>query len=216
MRPRVLIADDHAPTLADIRSAIVADGRLDICAEASDAAEAIRLAADTDPDVCLIDLRMPGGGLGAIRQIASCHPSKPVVVLTASERDADLFAALRQGATGYLRKDMPFGDIADYLVEALNGAAAMPGPLMARVIEQFRDAGPRVRVPDEAKALDLTAREWQVLDLLAADSTTNQIADRLGIQPSSVRVNIHAVVRKLGAVDRDDAVRRYRDMARDV
>ncbi len=215
MTPRLLIAD-HEPTLTEIRDAITRDGRLDVCAEAADAGEAIRLALETHPDVCLLDLMMPGGGLGAIREISTRLPATPVVVLTASEREADLFAALRQGAMGFLRKDMSFDKLPDALLSALRGEAAISRAMMARVIDQFREAGPRARLVDETSDAKLTGREWQVIGMLADGATTAEIGRRLGIQPSSVRVNIHAIVRKLDAEDRDDAVARYNALADDM
>ena len=103
---RVLIADDHAPTRDDVRRALEGDQRFDICASAADAAEAVQSAVRERPDVCLLDVRMPGSGLAAAWEIAARLPQAKIVMLTVSDEDTDLFAALRAGAHGYLLKTM--------------------------------------------------------------------------------------------------------------
>ena len=102
---RVLIADDHAPTRGDVRRALT-DGGLVVCAEASDAARAVQQALETRPDICLLDVRMPGGGVAAAWEIAARLPTTKVVMLTVSDEDGDLFRALRAGAVSYLVKDI--------------------------------------------------------------------------------------------------------------
>jgi two-component system, NarL family, nitrate/nitrite response regulator NarL len=97
---RVLIADDHAPTREDIRRVLDRDERFEVCAEAADAAEAVQAALRERPDVCLLDLSMPGGGLAALWEIASRLPEAKIVVLTVSDNDASLFAALRAACRG--------------------------------------------------------------------------------------------------------------------
>ena len=104
---RVLIADDHAPTRDDVRRALT-DGGLVVCAEAADAARAVQQALETRPDICLLDVRMPGGGVAAAWEIAARLPTTKVVMLTVSDEDGDLFRALRAGAVSYLVKDIDF------------------------------------------------------------------------------------------------------------
>ena len=104
---RVLIADDHAPTREDVRRALT-DGGLVVCAEAADAARAVQQALETRPDICLLDVRMPGGGVAAAWEIAARLPTTKVVMLTVSDEDGDLFRALRAGAVSYLVKDIDF------------------------------------------------------------------------------------------------------------
>ena len=103
---RALIADDHVPTRHDIRRALCSDARFEVCAEAANAAEAIHAALYQKPDICLLDLRMPGGGLATIWEIRARLPQMKIVVLTVSEDDTDLFGALRSGVDGYLLKTM--------------------------------------------------------------------------------------------------------------
>ena len=102
---RVLIADDHAPTRDDVRRALT-EGGLSVCAEAADAAHAVQLALETKPDICLLDIRMAGGGVAAAWEIAARLPTTKIVMLTVSDDDGSLFAALRAGAVGYLIKDI--------------------------------------------------------------------------------------------------------------
>ena len=208
---RVLIADDHAPTRDDIRRALNGDARFEICAEAADAAGAIQAALREKPDICLLDLRMPGGGLATVWEIAARLPEVKIVVLTVSDADADLFAALRYGVDGYLLKTMNLNRLPDELKGVCSGEAAMQRALVARVLEQFRQREPRWRQPAGAgPAQRLTSREWEVLDLLAQGRSTAEIAERLVLSPSAVRVHVASIVRKLGVPGRAAAVDLFR------
>jgi two-component system NarL family response regulator len=204
---RVLIADDHAPTRDDIRRALNGDARFEVCAEAADAAGAVQAALREKPDVCLIDLRMPGGGLATLWELTARLPGTKMVVLTVSDDDADLFAALRCGADGYLLKTMNLDRLPDALSGVCAGEAAMQRALVARVLEQFRRREPRWRQPVGAgPAKRLTSREWEVLELLAQGRSTAEIAGRLVLSSSAVRVHITSIVRKLGVPGRAAAV----------
>ncbi len=208
---RVLIADDHAPTRDDIRRALNGDARFEICAEAADAAGAIQAALREKPDICLLDLRMPGGGLATAWEIASRLPEAKIVVLTVSDDDADLFVALRYGVDGYLLKTMNLDRLPDALNGVCSGEAAMQRALVARVLEQFHQRGPRWRQPaGTGPTQRLTSREWEVLELLAQGRSTAEIARRLVLSPSAVRVHIASIVRKLGVSGRAAAVDLFR------
>lgn len=211
---RVLIADDHPPTLAAIREALEQAPHMEVCAAATDAPSAIREAVDTRPDICLLDLMMPGGGLGAIREITSRLPTTRVVVLTVSDREDDFFAALRQGAVGFLSKDASFRELPAALEATMRGEAPIPPALVARMVEQFRGSEPRWRAIETngATTLGLTAREWQVLEYMDRGLSTAQIGEALGIAPASVRVHIHGIVKKLEAGSREEALERFRAM----
>jgi DNA-binding NarL/FixJ family response regulator len=216
MRPlRVLIADDHAPSRDDIQRALGRDERFDVCASVADAAEAIQAAVRERPDVCLLDIRMPGSGLAAAWEIAARLPQAKIVMLTVSDDDADLFAALRAGADGYLLKTMNLRRLPDALDGVHSGEAAMPRALVARVLEHFRGHEPRWRqtVADDGLGERLTSREWEVLDLLAQGLSTSGIARRLVLSDSAVRVHIAAIVRKLRVSDRAAAVELFRQRA---
>jgi DNA-binding NarL/FixJ family response regulator len=204
---RVLIADDHAPTREDVRQALT-DGGLVVCAEAADAARAVQQALETRPDICLLDVRMPGGGVAAAWEIAARLPTTKIVMLTVSDEDGDLFRALRAGAVSYLVKDIDFENLPQALREVAEGNAAIPPALVARMVMQFHSSDPRFRTTEVGTDFGprLTSREWDVLAGLAEGLSTRDIAKRLQLRPSGVRAHISAIVQKLGVADRHEAV----------
>jgi DNA-binding NarL/FixJ family response regulator len=208
---RVLLADDHAPTREDLRWALTRGG-LSVCAEASDAAHAVQLALETKPDICLLDVRMPGGGVAAAWEIAARLPTTKVVMLSVSDEDADLFSALRAGAVGYLVKDLDLRLLPRALRDVADGRAAIPRALVTRMVKQFHTNEPRFRTTAVSTDLGprLTSREWDVLAALSEGLSTREISRRLQIKPSGVRAHISALVHKLGAADRDEAVALFR------
>ena len=210
---RVLIADDHAPTRDDVRRALEGDERFDLCAEAADAVQAVQAAVRERPDVCLLDIRMPGGGLAAAWEIAARLPHVKIVMLTVSDQDRDLFTALRAGAAGYLLKTMDLSRLPDALEGVWEGEAAMHRTLVARVLESFQGREPRRRrlIGDENFAGRLTSREWEVLELLADGRSTADVARELVLSTSAVRVHIAAIVRKLDVADRQAAIKLFRN-----
>jgi DNA-binding NarL/FixJ family response regulator len=211
---RVLLADDHEPTRKDVRAALEADDGIEICAEASDAPGAVEAALREQPDVCLLDVHMPGGGIAAVWEIAARCPATRIVMLTISSEDTDLFGALRAGADGYLLKDMASARIPFALRDVLDGRAALPRALTARILEEFRDTAPRWRSVDLGNSAErLTSREWEVVALLRRGMTTRQIAKRLVLTPATVRTHVAAAVRKLGVPDRESLLN---ELDRDV
>jgi len=212
---QVLIADDHAPSREDVQRALERDQRFSVCASVADAAAAIQAARRERPDVCLLDIRMPGDGLAAAWEIAARLPRAKIVMLTVSDDDADLFAALRAGADGYLLKTMNLRRLPDALEGVLSGEAAIPRTLVAHIVEQFRGHEPRWRQPvaDRGLGQRLTSREWEILALLAQQQSTSDIAQRLMLSASAVRVHICAIVRKLGVSDRAEAIDMFRARA---
>ena len=210
---RILVADDHAPTRDDIRRTLDADTRFEVCAEVADAAGAVQAALCEGPDVCLLDLRMPGGGLPTVWEIGARLPETKIVILTVSDDEADLFAAIRAGIDGYLLKTMNFCRLPDALYGVCSGEAAMQRTLVARMLEHFRRREPRWRQPlggDRSPPWRLTSREWQVLELLAQGRSTAEIAERLVLSSSAVRVHVASIVRKLGVPNRAAAVELFR------
>jgi DNA-binding NarL/FixJ family response regulator len=208
---RVLLADDHAPTREDLRWALT-QGGVSVCAEASDAAHAVQLALETQPDICLLDVRMPGSGVAAAWEIAARLPTTKVVMLSVSDEDTDLFSALRAGAVGYLVKDLDLRRLPRALRDVADGKAAIPRALVTRMVKQFHTNEPRFRTTAVSTDLGprLTSREWDVLAALSEGLSTREISRRLQIKPSGVRAHISALVHKLGAADRDEAVALFR------
>lgn len=212
---RVLIADDHAPTREDVQRALERDTRFSICEVASDAAEAVHAAVRKQPDVCLLDVRMPGSGLAAAWEISARLPRSKIVMLTVSDADTDVFAALRAGAHGYLLKTMDLRRLPAALHGVCAGEAAMPRELVARVLERFHGREPRWRAVAAGDRIEsrLTSREWEVLELLASDRSTAEIAERLALSASAVRAHIASIVRKLNVADRAAAASLFRKHA---
>jgi DNA-binding NarL/FixJ family response regulator len=203
----VLIADDHARTRALVRAALERSGDFVVCAEAASCDAAVEEAKATRPDVCLLDINMPGSGIAAARGITTALPGTAVVMLTVSRLDEDLFDALRAGATGYLLKGMDEDSLATALRQVLNGETPLPPSLVTRLVEEFRDREERrVAVPGDIAAR-LTGREWDVLELMRTGATTEEIAARLFISATTVRSHVSSVLRKLGVADREAAVK---------
>jgi two-component system, NarL family, nitrate/nitrite response regulator NarL len=164
--PRVLLADDHFPVRANVRPTLEAEG-FEVCAETADAASAVEAALRERPDVCLLEVKLPGGGLVAAAEISGRVPNAAVVMLTASTEDSDLFTAVRAGASGYLPKDMDPEHLAPALRGVLQGEAALPPRLVARLIEDYRrlDRPRRLQIGGR-RAAELTERETEVVGLV--------------------------------------------------
>ena len=195
------------PTREDIRIALEADPRFHVCAEASDAAGAIEAAVRDRPDICLLDIRMPGGGVAATWEISARLPETKIVMLTTSEEESDLLAALRAGASSYLVKTIDPRQLPHALADVCEGRAAIPRDLVTAMIEHFRSTEPRRRALRGGELAErLTSREWEVLGLLSQGLSTAQIARRLVLSKSAVRAHITGIVRKLGVADREAAV----------
>jgi DNA-binding NarL/FixJ family response regulator len=207
----VLLADDHAPTRAGVKSALERAG-FRVVAEVADAPSAVEAAEREQPDVCLLDIHMPGNGISAAAQITQSDSDTAVVMLTVSRDDNDLFDALRAGALGYLLKDTDPDRLPHALRGVLEGEAALPRALVARVVDEFRERGRRRRLPlAKQKGVELTSREWEVLELMREDLSTAEIAERLFISQVTVRSHIAATLKKLRVPDRKAALKLLED-----
>ncbi len=203
---RVLVADDHAPVRESVRQTLEAAG-FTVCAEVANADDAIAAAVREHPDVCLLDVHMPGNGIRAVAEIASRLPDSAIVMLTVSAEAEDLFEALTAGADGYLLKDMDPTQLPTAVRAAIAGEAPMPGWLTGRLVEEFRRRGRRTNlVVSDGRTVELSRRAWDVLELLAAGLTTTDIAKRLAIDTVTVRRHISDLLHKLGVSSRAEAV----------
>ncbi|HVM21297.1 MAG TPA: response regulator transcription factor [Egibacteraceae bacterium] len=203
---RVTLADDHPPTRAGIRRALETAG-WEVCAESPDAKAAYEMAVAHRPDVVLLDIHMPGSGVAAAERISNELPDTSVVMLTVSRNDVDLFAALRAGASGYLLKDIDPDRLSPALEGVLRGEAALPRNLVARLMEEFRGRGRRRMTLPNRKAVNLTSREWEVLELMGQGLRTADIAERLQVSAVTVRTHVSSILRKLHVPDRAAAVK---------
>jgi DNA-binding NarL/FixJ family response regulator len=204
--PRVLLADDHPPTRAGVRMALERGG-IEVCAEVASAEGAVEAALRERPDVCLLDLNMPGGGASAASHITARLPQTVVLMLTVSREGEDLLESMRRGADGYLLKDMNPEKLPVVVRAALAGEAALPRELTGHLIEELRHEPHHRHPAAEPGRPELTRREWEVLDLLCDGAGTADIADRLFLSRVTVRRHVSAILRKLGASSREEAVR---------
>jgi DNA-binding NarL/FixJ family response regulator len=180
-----------------------------VCAECVDAAAAVAAARLCRPDLCLLDIRMPGSGIAAAAQIVSELPATAVVMLTVSRDDDDLFEALRAGASGYLLKDTDPRRLAFALRGVLDGEPVLSPTLVGRLMDEFRyqGAGSRRRLLKKRRGVELTEREWQVLEMLRDGLSTSEIATRLSISPVTVRRHVARTLKALRVSDREAALR---------
>jgi len=198
---RLLIADDHPVVRAGLAGLLSDEPGFEVVAEASDGDEAVRLAGATRPDVVLMDLRMPHvDGVAATARIAGGEAGDPpprVLILTTYESDDQILAAIEAGATGYLLKAAPQAEIVAGIRSVAAGQSALSPQVAVRLVERMRRPEPETV---------LTARELDVLRLVATGHSNKQIAVVLGIGESTVKTHLLKVFEKLGVADRTRAV----------
>lgn len=206
---RVLVADDHDRMRSRIAQMLREDG-LQVVGEAGTADQTVELTLATVPDVVVLDVHMPGGGIDAAEQLTRRLPQVPILMLTQSGADDDLFGAIRAGASGYLLKDLELEVLPQRIRELASGRGVLSGPVATRLLDEFR-APSRARAHrSNPLAALLSPREWEVMELLMQDHTTEEVAARLYLSPTTVRVHVSSAVRKLRVKDRDAAIARLR------
>ena len=204
----VLIADDHPVFRKGLRALLSAIPNTELVGEVTSGEEAVRLAEQLQPDVVLMDLRMPGGGgLEAIRRIVTTSPHIRILVVTMFEDDDSVFAAMRAGARGYVLKDMDDEDIGRAIVAVGNGDAIFSPAIASRMMSFFaaRPALPAALFPD------LTDSERNVLRLMAQGISNDAIAQQLGFSPKTVRNYVSNIFSKLQVADRAQAIVKARE-----
>ena len=205
---RVLIVDDHPPFRAGLRALLVTDERLVVVAEASTGAAAIAAVASSAPDVVLMDVHMPGvDGVEATRRIIDAAPHVAIVVLTMHDDDGTVFAALRAGARGYLLKGASRAELLRAIHAAAAGEALFGAAIARRMMAYFGRPAPAAAPPFP----ELTGREHQILELVAAGRSNTDIADRLGVAPKTIRNHVSTIFAKLQVRDRAEAIVRARE-----
>ena len=196
---QVLVADPYAPTRTGLRVTLAAAGFAAVTV--ASAVEALDSAVKRRPDVALIAADIDEG-MAATRRLTEASPSTAVVVITAAASEDELLAAVLAGAVGYIGKDMRVERLPAIVRAVADGEVALPRRLMRRVLDELRGRDSRQELVARRASAPLTAREWEILQLLAEDASTAVMAWRLGISDVTVRRHVSGVLGKLGVPDR--------------
>ena len=200
---RVLIADDQPLARAGFKAVLEATGGVQVVAEAQDGDQAVELARRHDPDVVLMDVRMPGtDGIEATRRM----PNQKILILTTFGLDDYIIEALRAGASGFLLKDAPVEELVRAVRTVAAGDAQLSPAVTKRLLEQVARRLPAAVPRDSGLLADLTERELEVLRLLAAGMSNAEIAAALVVSEPTVKSHVSSVLQKLGLRDRVQAV----------
>ncbi len=205
----ILIADDHPLFRDGIRTLLLAAPDMEIVGEAETGEEAIRLAAQLQPDVILMDIRMNGmNGIDATRHIHDASPHIAVLMVTMYDDDSSVFSAMRAGARGYVLKGARHNEIQRAIQAAAHGEAIFSPMVAARMIDFFSAIRPAKPLPIFP---ELSDREHEVLDLIAQGYKNPEIADKLVLSPKTVRNHVSNILSKLQVVDRTQAILKARE-----
>jgi DNA-binding NarL/FixJ family response regulator len=207
-RLRLLLVDDQPLFRKALASLIQAQFDMVVVGEASDGSEALEKIRALRPDLVVMDVQMPGtGGIDGVRGVRAAGFDVPIIMLTVSDEDADLFEAIRAGANGYLLKNLRPEQLFDGIRGAMRGEAPISAAVATRLLEVLRQGGPAMRPgtpePDEGNAL--TRREAEILQLVAAGLSNKEIAGRLTITEGTVKNHVHHALEKLHLTNRVQA-----------
>lgn len=205
---RILIADDNADFRRGLRDLLRAVEQFDVIAEAASGDEAVVRAAQSQPDVVLMDLNMPGvNGIEGTRRISETSPHIAVLMLSMFEDDDSVLAAMRAGARGYILKGAPRAEIVRAVEAATEGSVIFGPGVARRILERLTST----QQPPDAPFPELTPRERDILALVARGLNNNDIAAALVVSPKTVRNHVHSLYRKLQVQGRSEAIVRARD-----
>jgi DNA-binding NarL/FixJ family response regulator len=202
----VVVADGDAATRTGVRIALQADG-IDVCGEAGTARELVDSAARTEPDVCLVDVRLSGDGIAAATLICALGGGPRLIMLAADVNEQDFLAAMRIGAVGYIHKSIAPARLPAVVRGVLRGEAAIPRKFAPMLIENLhRQSLVRHRGLRDRGGVGLSSREWQVLDLLREGQSTREIATHLSISEVTVRRHVGSALKRLRVQSRAEAL----------
>ena len=209
---RVLVVDDHTLFRRGLTALLSADPRFEVVSEAADAGEAQRRAGETRPDVILLDNHLPGvRGVDALPGLREVAPGARVLMLTVSEDEGDLAAALRNGASGYLLKTVDSDVLASAIERAVRGESIVSPEMMGKLVSAFRSAQAEAASPEAASAQEpapidrLSAREREILSHIALGASNKEIGRALGIAETTVKIHVQHILRKLNLSSRVQA-----------
>ncbi|MDN4592668.1 response regulator [Polycladomyces subterraneus] len=204
MSIRVLLVDDHAVLRDGLSNIISLEDDMEVVGEAKSGIEALQLVEEVQPDVILMDINMPGmNGVEAIRRIHTQHPRIAIIVLTMYDRDEYLYESIRAGATGYLLKDAPSGDVIAAIRSASRGESTLH-PVMARKL--LDNLTGEKRGERGSSDENLTPRELDVLQLMVKGHSNKEIAEQLFISDKTVKIHVSNILKKLGVKSRSQAI----------
>jgi two-component system nitrate/nitrite response regulator NarL len=207
---RVLVVDDHTLFRRGLIALLAGDARFEIVAEAGDASEAHRRAAATQPDVILLDNHMPGvNGVDALAGLKEVSPAARVLMLTVSEDERDLAAALRGGARGYLLKTMDSDMLVAAILRTMAGDSVVSPEMTSKLVSAFQSGQgepPGTAVEDDPDPIDsLSPREREILAHIARGASNKEVARELGIAEATVKIHVQHILRKLNLSSRVQA-----------
>lgn len=207
---RILIADDHSLFREGLARVLNEAPGMSVVASVSNGLEALSRVAEFKPDVILMDVNMPKlGGVEATRQLRKIHPQAPVLMLTISEDEQDLFSAIRAGARGYLLKSASAAELVDAIQRVYANESILNPGMAAKLLNEFASISPASPSldsdDDEAGVSTLTERERQVLQLVARGMTNKEIGSQLSLSPHTIKAHIRTILEKLHVRSRAEA-----------
>jgi two-component system nitrate/nitrite response regulator NarL len=200
----VVVVDDHPLYRSGVVQSLTDDGRFTVVAQGSNADDAVGLAKEFRPDVMMLDISMPGNGVEAARQIAASVPGVNIAMLTVSEADDDIMSALQAGAKGYILKGVSADELAGIVAGIASGESYVSPGLAARLLVSMRARPAPARAADTPLAT-LTAREEQILKLVAQGLSNKEVGRKLDLQEKTVKHYMTSILQKLNARNRVEA-----------
>jgi two-component system NarL family response regulator len=204
---RVLIADDQALFRRGLYVVLGTEERIEVVAEAEDGEDAIAKAEELVPDVVLMDVRMPRvNGIEAARRIRDLLPSTKILMLTVSDEEDDLYEAIKAGANGYLLKEISVEEVADAIHAVVQGQSLISPSMASKLLSEFNSLARQAAAQEQLPAPVLTARELEVLKLVARGMSNRDVADQLFISENTVKNHVRNILEKLHLHSRMEAV----------
>lgn len=210
---RVLLADDQRLMRDGLRTLLEQEDDIRVVGEAAEGAEAIEVYAAVEPDVVLMDVRMPGmDGVEATRRLVEGWPGARVIILTTFDDEEYVFDGLRAGARGYLLKDVSGAELADAVRTVAAGGALIEPSVARKVLAEFSRLAPPARPASETLVEPLSGREVEILRLVARGLTNREIAMQVSLAPGTVKNYVTSILAKIGARDRTQAALRAKEL----